>query len=66
MIEKLKKIYRKLRKFYYSYIKAWLVYNETAKWQILDNWQSLDYLCEYHCSLSRFGDGEFGIVGGAR
>lgn len=64
MIEYLKRIYRKLRKFYYSYIKAWFVYKETAKWQILDNWQTLDYLSQHHCSMARYGDGEFGIMGG--
>lgn len=64
MIERLKKLYRKLRKFYYSYVKAWFVYRETAKWHILDNWETLDYLCKHHCSMSRYGDGEFGIVGG--
>lgn len=66
MIEELKKIYRRLRKIYYSYIKAWFVYRETARWQILDNWQTLDYLQAHHCSIGRYGDGEFGIVGGAR
>lgn len=63
-MEELKKIYRKFRKFYYSYLKAWLVYHETAKWNILDNNQTLEYLCIHKCSMSRYGDGEFGIMGG--
>ena len=65
-MEELKKIYRKFRKFYYSYLKAWLVYHETAKWNILDNNQILEYLCIHKFSMSRYGDGEFGIMGGAR
>lgn len=62
--EDLKAVYRKLRKFYYSYLKAWFVYRETRNWQILDNWATLDYLLEHKCSLSRYGDGEFTVMFG--
>ncbi len=57
-------IRQKLRHFYYAYIKAHFIYKETSKWNILDNWQTLDYLHKHHCSLSRFGDGEFGVIWG--
>ena len=53
-----------LRHFYYAYIKAHFIYKETSQWNILDNWQTLDYLHEHLCSLSRFGDGEFGVIWG--
>lgn len=62
MVEFFKVQYRKLRKFYYAYIKAWFVYQKTAHWQILDSEQSIDYMIAHHCSVSRFGDGEFGII----
>lgn len=64
MIETLKVQYRKLRKFYYAYIKAWFVYRQTAKWNILDSWQTIDYLLTHKCSLSRYGDGEFSVIRG--
>lgn len=54
----------KLRHIYYAYIKAYFIYKETGRWNILDNWQTLDYLHEHHCSISRFGDGEFGVIWG--
>ena len=54
----------KLRNIYYSYIKSWFVYQETKKWNILNDEETLDYLLSHHCSLSRFGDGEFGIIWG--
>ncbi len=57
-------IRQKLRHFYYAYIKAHFIYKETSQWNILDNWQTLDYLHEHHCSVSRFGDGEFGVIWG--
>ena len=55
---------KKLRHLYYAYIKAYFVYKETSKWNILDNWETLDYLHKHHCSISRYGDGEFGIIWG--
>lgn len=62
--EDLKAVYRKLRKFYYSYLKAWFVYRETRAWQIMDNWATLDYLLAHKCSLSRYGDGVFTVMNG--
>ena len=65
-MENLKRIYRRLRKIYYTYIKAWFVYRETDKWHILDNWETLEYLSSHRCSMARYGDGEFGIMGGRK
>nr|MCR5362131.1 GT-D fold domain-containing protein [Bacteroidales bacterium] len=55
---------KKLRQLYYAYIKAHFIYKETSQWHILNNWETLDYLHQHHCSISRFGDGEFGIIWG--
>ena len=37
-------IRQKLRHIYYAYIKSYFIYKETCQWNILDNWQTLDYL----------------------
>lgn len=55
---------QQLRHIYYAYIKAHFIYKETSQWHILNNQETLDYLHRHHCSISRFGDGEFGIIWG--
>jgi len=57
-------ILHQLRHIYYAYIKAHFIYKETSQWHILNNWETLDYLHQHHCSISRFGDGEFGVIWG--
>lgn len=55
---------QQLRHIYYAYIKAHFIYKETSQWHILNNQETLDYLHQHHCSISRFGDGEFGVIWG--
>lgn len=40
------------------------LYNLLSKLSILDSKETIDYLNVHHCSISRFGEGEFLVMGG--
>lgn len=63
----MKKVIEKLRYFYYKYIKIPLAYRETKHLKIANTIDSINYIIEHRCSVSRYGDGEFDVMrGGAR
>lgn len=59
-----KKIRHKAKLCLNRYVLIPFVYSWTAKLNILPDIESIQYVIEHHCSLSRFGDGEFDIIKG--
>lgn len=57
-------IYRSLRHLYFKYIRIPYAYRKTSRLQILNSIDSIKYIIEHHCSVSRYGDGEFFVMGG--
>lgn len=60
---------KKAKHFVGSFIKEYmlipLAYKDTSKFIILDSMESIQYIIDNHCSLSRFGDGEFDSIIGS-
>ncbi len=57
-------LYLFIRKFFFRYIGIPYVYRKTAKYQILNSMDSIQYILDNHCSVSRYGDGEFSVIWG--
>lgn len=57
-------VYLWLRNLFFRYISIPYVYHKTAKYHILNSMDSIQYIIENHCSLSRYGDGEFSVMWG--
>ncbi len=61
--QKIKDSILKLRKcfyyFRYEYVLIPLAYRYTSKFDIMDSMESIQYIIDHKCSVSRFGDGEF-------
>lgn len=47
-----------------KYVLIPRAYRWTSRLNILSDLDSIEYILEHHCSVSRFGDGEFDIIGG--
>lgn len=58
------KIYQSLRHLYFKYIRIPYAYRQTSRLHILNSIDSIKYIIEHHCSVSRYGDGEFFVMGG--
>lgn len=58
------KIYLFFRRFYFRYIGIPNAYRISSKLNILNSKDSIQYILEHHCSVSRFGDGEFSVIWG--
>lgn len=58
-------LYLFIRKFFFRYIGIPYVYRKTAKYQILNSMDSIQYILDNHCSVSRYGDGEFSVIWGS-
>lgn len=54
----------KVKGFYITHIQIPLAYWWTSKLRILSDLDSIQYVLDHHCSVSRYGDGEFGILRG--
>lgn len=58
------KIYLWLRNLFFRYIGIPYVYHKTSKYNILNSMDSIQYIIDNHCSVSRYGDGEFSVMWG--
>lgn len=54
----------KVKGFYITHVLIPLAYRWTSKLRILSDFDSIQYVLDHHCSVSRYGDGEFGILRG--
>lgn len=54
----------KVKGFYITHVLIPLTYRWTSKLRILSDFDSIQYVVDHHCSVSRYGDGEFGILRG--
>ena len=54
----------KVKGAYITHIQIPLAYRWTSKLRILSDFDSIQYVLDHHCSVSRYGDGEFGILRG--
>ena len=54
----------KVKGFYITHVLIPLAYRWTSKLRILSDFDSIQYVLYHHCSVSRYGDGEFGILRG--
>lgn len=57
-------IYLWLRNLFFRYIGIPYVYHKTSKYNILNSMDSIQYIINNHCSVSRYGDGEFSVMWG--
>lgn len=57
-------IYQWIRKLWYRGVKFPLAYHCTQQFSIMSSMESLQYIIENKCSVSRFGDGEFDVING--
>lgn len=57
-------IYIFLRKLFFRYIGIPYIYRKTSKYKILNSFDSIQYIIDNHCSVSRYGDGEFSVMWG--
>lgn len=57
-------IYLWLRNLFFRYIGIPYVYHKTSKYHILSSMESIQYIIDNHCSVSRYGDGEFSVIWG--
>ena len=57
-------IYKWIRTLWYRGVKIPLAYKSTHKFFIMSSIESLQYIIENRCSVSRFGDGEFDVING--
>lgn len=53
-----------LEKKFINYVLYPFVKRKMAKYHILDRWESIEYIKEHRCSLSRYGDGEIQVIRG--
>lgn len=60
----IEKIKNALRRLYYWCYKIPIAYKTTSKFEILNSLESINYILEKKCSVSRFGDGEFMVMMG--
>lgn len=58
------KLYQTVREWYFRYIGIPLAYRYNQRYDILDSMQSIKYIIDNRCSVSRFGDGEFYVMMG--
>ena len=63
-IQKVKSKLHPLRIWYNKYIKIPWLYHQTNKLQILNTIDTLQYILNHRCSVSRYGDGEFDVMTG--
>lgn len=57
-------IYQWIRTLWYRGVKIPLAYHWTQQLSIMSSMESLQYIIEKKCSVSRFGDGEFDVING--
>ena len=57
-------IYQWIRELWYRGVKFPLAYHCTQRLSIMSSMESLQYIIENKCSVSRFGDGEFDVING--
>jgi len=56
--------YDRIRNAFFHYIANPLAYRYTARYHIMDSMESIRYVIDHRCSLSRYGDGEFKVMMG--
>lgn len=56
--------YQIVRNWFFSHVLNPLAYVITSRYQIKNSKDSIRYILDYKCSLSRFGDGEFYVMMG--
>lgn len=57
-------VYNKVRNLFFQYIMAPIAYRITSKFKILNSLDSIRYILDHRCSVSRYGDGEFYVMMG--
>lgn len=56
-----------IRYWYYKWIKIPLAYRKTKHLKIANTFDTINYIIEHRCSVSRYGDGELDVIrGGCR
>ena len=58
------KAYNKIRNAFFSYVMNPLAYRITSRYRIMSSFDSIRYILNNHCSVSRYGDGEFYVMMG--
>lgn len=58
------KLYQTAREWYFQHIGIPISYRYNQRYGILDSMQSIKYIIDNKCSVSRFGDGEFYVMMG--
>lgn len=61
---KLNVVYRQAGRMLSSKLLVALAYKRTSKLNILNSMDSVQYILDNHCSVSRYGDGEFAVMRG--
>lgn len=56
------KAYLWLRNLFFRHIGIPYVYHKTSKYNILNSMDSIQYIIDNSCSVSRYGDGEFSVM----
>ena len=57
-------VYNKVGNLFFQYIMAPIAYRITSKFKILNSLDSIRYILNHRCSVSRYGDGEFYVMMG--
>lgn len=57
-------MYKWIRTIWYRGVKIPLAHKSTNNLSIMNSIESIQYIIEHKCSVSRFGDGEFDVING--
>lgn len=57
-------LYHKVRNWFFAHVMNPWAYYISSKYQIMDSMDSIQYIIDHKCSLSRYGDGEFYVMMG--
>lgn len=58
-------LYIALRNWFFAHVMNPLAYWITSNYRILSSFESIKFILEHRCSVSRYGDGEFYVMMGA-
>lgn len=56
--------YNRIRNAFFRHVMNPLAYRITSRYRIMTSFDSIRYILNYHCSVSRYGDGEFYVMMG--